>query len=62
VAPPIAANGSCLGEIAANHPKLPKRAVAIGEKLGMYGDNPASKGCTSPFVPLWVAEMVTRQG
>ena len=39
-----------------------KRAIAIGEKIGLYKDYPVSKGCTSPYVPLWVAAMVKRQG
>ena len=39
-----------------------KRALAIGESLGVYRDYPTSKGCTSPFVPIWVNEMVRRQG
>ncbi|MCB9779853.1 MAG: hypothetical protein H6742_14905 [Alphaproteobacteria bacterium] len=33
-----------------------------GEALGMFRDDPVSKGCTSPFVPRWVAELVERQG
>jgi hypothetical protein len=39
-----------------------KRALAIGEKLGIYRDYPVSKGCTSPFAPSWINEMVKRQG
>ncbi|WP_202920614.1 DNA alkylation repair protein [Urbifossiella limnaea] len=52
----------CLAEIGIHAPKLRKRAVAIGEKLGLYRDYPCSKGCTSPFAPIWIAEMVKRQG
>jgi len=52
----------CLGAIGIHFPGHRTRAVAIGEKLGLYRDYPVSKGCTSPFVPLWVAEMVRRQG
>ena len=37
------------------------RALAIGEKLGVYRDYPVSKGCTSPFAPVWINEMVRRQ-
>ncbi len=51
----------CLGEIGINHPKHRDRAIAIGEKVGAYRDYPTSKGCTSPYVPIWVAEMVSRQ-
>ncbi len=51
-----------LGEIGINFPKHRKRALAIGETLGIYRDYPCSKGCTSPFVPIWINEMVSRQG
>jgi len=50
-----------LAQIGINHPKLRKRAFAIGEKLGIYRDYPVSKGCTSPFAPIWINEMVSRQ-
>jgi 3-methyladenine DNA glycosylase AlkD len=52
----------CLAEIGIHHPKHRKRALAIGEKLGIYRDYPCSKGCTSPFAPIWIQEMVRRQG
>jgi 3-methyladenine DNA glycosylase AlkD len=41
---------------------LRKRAIAIGEQLGIYRDYPVSKGCTSPFAPIWINAMVSRQG
>ena len=34
---------------------------AIGKKLGVFRDYPVSKGCTSPFAPIWIEEMVRRQ-
>lgn len=52
----------CLAEIGIHFPKHRKRALAIGEKLGLYRDYPCSKGCTSPFAPIWINEMVKRQG
>ena len=52
----------CLAEIGIRFPEHRKRAFAIGEKLGIYSDYPVSKGCTSPFAPVWIAEMVRRQG
>jgi 3-methyladenine DNA glycosylase AlkD len=52
----------CLAEIGIHNPKLRKRAIAIGEKLGIYRDYPVSKGCTSPFAPIWIDFMVKRQG
>lgn len=51
-----------LVEIGIHCKKLRKRAIAIGEKLGMYRDFPVPKGCTSPFAPIWIGEMVKRQG
>jgi 3-methyladenine DNA glycosylase AlkD len=39
-----------------------QRALAIGEKIGLYRDWPMSKGCTIPYVPVWVEEMVKRKG
>ena len=53
---------ACLAEIGIHFPKFRKRALAIGEKLGIYRDYPCSKGCTSPFAPIWINEMVRRQG
>jgi 3-methyladenine DNA glycosylase AlkD len=53
---------STLAEIGIHAPKLRKRAIAIGEKLGVYRDYPVSKGCTSPFAPIWINFMVNRQG
>lgn len=51
-----------LAAIGIHHPKLRKRAIAIGEKIGLYRDWPVSKGCTPPYVPVWVVAMVKRQG
>jgi 3-methyladenine DNA glycosylase AlkD len=53
-------NGA-LAEIGIHFPKLRKRAIAIGEKLGIYRDYPVSKGCTSPFAPIWINAMVSRK-
>jgi 3-methyladenine DNA glycosylase AlkD len=53
---------SCLAGIGIHFAKHRKRALAIGEKLGVYRDYPVSKGCTSPFAPIWINEMVRRQG
>ena len=51
-----------LGEIGIHFPKLRKRAIAIGKKIGLYRDWPVSKGCTPPYVPVWVEAMVKRKG
>ena len=51
-----------LAQIGINHPAYKDRALAIGELQGIYRDYPVSKGCTSPFAPIWINEMVRRQG
>jgi hypothetical protein len=51
-----------LAAIGVHHARHRKRAIAIGEKIGLYKDWPVSKGCTSPYVPVWVAAMVKRKG
>jgi 3-methyladenine DNA glycosylase AlkD len=52
---------SCLAGIGIHFSMHRKRAIAIGEKWGIYRDYPVSKGCTSPFAPIWINEMVRRQ-
>lgn len=52
---------STLVNIGIYHPSHRKGALAIGEKLGIYRDYPVSKGCTSPFAPIWINYMVARQ-
>jgi 3-methyladenine DNA glycosylase AlkD len=53
-------NGTLAG-IGIHFARHRKRALAIGEKLGVYRDYPVSKGCTSPFAPIWIKELVRRQ-
>jgi 3-methyladenine DNA glycosylase AlkD len=50
-----------LAAIGINHPQHRARALAIGDKLGVYRDYTTSAGCTSPFAPEWIGEMVRRQ-
>lgn len=51
----------CLAEIGIHFAQHRQRAIDIGEKLGLYRDYPVSKGCTSPFAPIWIGAMVARQ-
>ena len=53
---------STLVEIGIHFPDHRNRALEIGESLGLYRDYPIVKGCTSPFAPIWINEMVSRQG
>lgn len=52
---------STLAQIGIQFPEYRARAIAIGEALGIYRNYPVSKGCTSPFAPIWINEMVKRQ-
>jgi 3-methyladenine DNA glycosylase AlkD len=51
-----------LAQIGICFPAYRERAIGIGEKLGIYRNYPVSKGCTSPFAPIWIREMVSREG
>ncbi len=50
-----------LGTLGIHHAQMRARAVAIGERIGLYRDWPVSKGCTPPYVPVWVEAMVKRK-
>ncbi|KHS53140.1 DNA alkylation repair protein [Brevibacterium linens] len=49
-----------LSYIGIENPDLRKPAIDIGERLGVLRDYPTSPGCTSPFAPTWITEMVSR--
>ncbi|MEU1616667.1 DNA alkylation repair protein [Streptomyces sp. NPDC005722] len=51
----------CLAQIGIEHAGLRTRAVGIGERLEVLKDYPTSPGCTSPFAPAWIAEMLRRR-
>ena len=55
------AMNTCLAQIGIGHPEHRARAIGIGERLEVLKDYPTSPGCTSPFAPVWIAEMVRRQ-
>ncbi|MBC9717929.1 DNA alkylation repair protein [Streptomyces sp. TRM66268-LWL] len=50
-----------LAQIGIENPGLRARALAIGERLEVLKDYPTSPGCTSPYAPEWINEMVRRQ-
>jgi 3-methyladenine DNA glycosylase AlkD len=52
----------CLAEIGIRNPGLRARAIDIGERLEVLKDSPTPPNCTSPFAPIWINEMVARQG
>ncbi len=49
-----------LAQIGIHHPPLRQRALEIGDRLQVLADYPTAPGCTSPFAPLWIGEMVRR--
>ncbi|MFH8732024.1 MULTISPECIES: DNA alkylation repair protein [unclassified Streptomyces] len=51
----------CLAQIGIEHADLRTRAIDIGERLQVLKDYPTSPGCTSPFAPVWITEMVRRR-
>lgn len=55
------AMNECLAQIGIHHAPLRARALDIGERLQVLADYPTPPGCTSPFAPAWIAEMVSRQ-
>lgn len=50
-----------LANIGIFHPEHRARALEIGERLQVLADYPTAPGCTSPFAPLWIDEIVRRR-
>lgn len=50
----------CAAQIGIADERLRDRCLALGE-LGLYRDYPISRGCTSPFIPIWIGTMVGRK-
>lgn len=55
------AMNECLGHIGIEHAEHRARAIDIGERLEVLKDYPTPPNCTSPFAPIWITEMVSRQ-
>ncbi|WP_204367448.1 DNA alkylation repair protein [Nocardiopsis valliformis] len=55
------AMNECLAQIGIEHAEHRARAVGIGERLEVLKDYPTPPGCTSPFAPVWINEMVSRR-
>jgi 3-methyladenine DNA glycosylase AlkD len=55
------AMNTCLAHLGIEHPELRARAIDIGERLEVLKDYPTPPNCTSPFAPIWIAEMVSRR-
>jgi 3-methyladenine DNA glycosylase AlkD len=51
----------CAAQIGIADERLRGRCVALGERLGLYRDYPVSKGCTSPYLPIWIGSVVGKK-
>ncbi|RJL32845.1 DNA alkylation repair protein [Bailinhaonella thermotolerans] len=51
----------CLAQIGIEHAEHRPRALSIGERLEVLKDHPTSPGCTSPYAPTWITEIVRRR-
>ncbi|GAA4211242.1 DNA alkylation repair protein [Microbispora amethystogenes] len=51
----------CLAQIGIEHAEHRARAIDIGERLEVLKDYPTPPGCTSPYAPIWITELVRRQ-
>ncbi|WP_156759379.1 DNA alkylation repair protein [Microbacterium karelineae] len=50
-----------LAAIGIAHADRRDRAIGIGQRLRVLEDYPTPPGCTSPFAPIWIREIVSRQ-
>ncbi|GAA2245874.1 DNA alkylation repair protein [Rarobacter faecitabidus] len=55
------AMNQCLATIGIESESRRERAIAIGERLEVLKDYPTPPGCTSPFAPIWINEIVSRR-
>lgn len=51
----------CAAQIGIADERLRGRCIALGERLGLYRDYRVSKGCTSPYLPIWINAVVGKQ-
>jgi 3-methyladenine DNA glycosylase AlkD len=52
----------CLAQIGIDSAEHRARAIDVGERLEVLKDYPTSPGCTSPYAPVWINEIVRRKG
>lgn len=51
----------CAAQIGIADERLRDRCIGLGERLGLYRDYHVSKGCTSPYLPIWIRSVVGKQ-
>lgn len=51
----------CAASIGIADETLRGECVRFGETAGLYRDYPTPKGCTSPYLPLWIGAVVAKR-
>ena len=51
----------CAAQIGIADETLRQRCIQLGERLGLYKNYPVSKGCTSPYLPIWIESVVGKR-
>lgn len=51
----------CAAQIGIADERLRSRCIALGERLGLYRDYKVAKGCTSPYLPIWIGSVVGKK-
>jgi hypothetical protein len=51
----------CLVEIGCHIPEFTQKCLDLRERLGRFVKRPMPKGCTSPYVPEWIAAVLKRK-
>lgn len=51
----------CAASIGIEDETLRGECVRLGESTGLYRDYPTPKGCTSPYLPLWIGAVTAKK-
>jgi 3-methyladenine DNA glycosylase AlkD len=51
----------CAAQIGIEDEGLRGRCIQLGERLTLYKNYPVSKGCTSPYLPIWIGSVVGKK-
>lgn len=51
----------CAASIGIEDETLRERCIALGERTGLYKEYPTPKGCTSPYLPSWIAAVAGKR-
>jgi len=52
----------CAAQIGIYEPEHRARCVALGERLRLYVDEKVPRGCTPPYLPVWISTEVAKLG